>query len=389
MTFGRLLLIPTGIVFSLSLLAIVLLMTVGQITNTEMLAFTSNRTGNDDIFVLDVRTHLAHNLTRDDAIDGNPTWSPDGARLAFTSQRDTSTRYFVDGNTEIYVMNADGSNPENYSVYPNADFGPSWSHDATQIAFISDRSRYPDSQLEVHTMYVDDAPIPNGAHVHLISDYFSFEVFWSPTDDRLLFVSPDETAADEIFILNVDASTSDTLPTPRLLTPLNLFSRYFTSLPAWSPDGQRITFVAGTGQNVSYQEDLYVVNADGGNLRQLTDFATNRENFTQLRYIAEPDWSWDGQHIVFVALQDSHPHLYTLNLQSGELTDLLNGLWIEKLLTLRTPAWSPDGQSVAFVAEFPDNLSKSGIYRVHISDGTVEKLTGEGTSLSREPVWRP
>ena len=67
-------------------------------------------------------------------------WSEDGRKIAFTSQRD--------GNSEIYVMNADGSNVERLTHHDAYDFGPAWSPDGTKIAFSSWR----DGNIEIYVV---------------------------------------------------------------------------------------------------------------------------------------------------------------------------------------------------------------------------------------------
>ena len=68
---------------------------------TGKIAFTSNRAGSYDVYVMDPDGGNVTPLTDDPAGDLAPDWSPDGSRIAFTSSRD--------GNSEIYVMDADGS----------------------------------------------------------------------------------------------------------------------------------------------------------------------------------------------------------------------------------------------------------------------------------------
>ncbi len=67
------------------------------------IAFTSDRDGNFEIYVMNADGRNPTRLTSDPATDNFPAWSPDGTKIAFDSRRD--------GNFEIYVMNADGTNP--------------------------------------------------------------------------------------------------------------------------------------------------------------------------------------------------------------------------------------------------------------------------------------
>jgi Tol biopolymer transport system component len=70
-------------------------------------------------------------LTNAPSGDSLPAWSPDGAKIAFQSLRD--------GNSEIYVMNPDGSGQTNLTNNPAKDMQPSWLPGGTQILFKTDR----------------------------------------------------------------------------------------------------------------------------------------------------------------------------------------------------------------------------------------------------------
>ncbi len=79
-----------------------LLVACGGGSNGNKIAFTSDRDGDEEIFVMNANGTGVQQLTDNDDGDWNPAWSPNGNKIAFTSDR-----Y---GDWEIFVMNADGSN---------------------------------------------------------------------------------------------------------------------------------------------------------------------------------------------------------------------------------------------------------------------------------------
>jgi TolB protein len=81
------------------------------------------------------------NLSNNDADDLSPSWSPNGERIAFSSNRD-------DGNFDIYIMNADGSGQTRLTDDPADDLSPSWSPDGEKIAFSSFRDSTEESDNE-------------------------------------------------------------------------------------------------------------------------------------------------------------------------------------------------------------------------------------------------
>jgi Tol biopolymer transport system component len=106
----------------------------------KRIAFTSKRSGNEDVWVIDVEKALsgsgeqaATRLTDAPDRDRYPMWSSDGKQMTFNSQRD--------GNYEVYVMNANGSNPRNISQSPKSTEGlADWSPDDRRLVMYSDRS---------------------------------------------------------------------------------------------------------------------------------------------------------------------------------------------------------------------------------------------------------
>ncbi|MBT5535315.1 hypothetical protein HOK31_19775, partial [Candidatus Poribacteria bacterium] len=92
------------------------------------IAFEVGDIGNTDIFVMDADGGNLTNITNEAGADYDPAWSPDGSQLAFASDRN------ADDN--IYVMDADGGNATNITNHGGADMAPSWSPNGSRIAFM-------------------------------------------------------------------------------------------------------------------------------------------------------------------------------------------------------------------------------------------------------------
>ena len=90
---------------------------------------------------------VATNLTHDAGDDWYPAWSPDGQRIAFMSDRD--------GNDELYVMDADGSNPTRLTQDAGRDWYSAWSPDGQRLAFVSDR----DGNAEIYVIAADGSSL--------------------------------------------------------------------------------------------------------------------------------------------------------------------------------------------------------------------------------------
>jgi hypothetical protein len=106
----------------------------------KKIAFATNRDGNFEIYVMNGDGTNQQRLTSNAALDTSPSWSPDGQKLVFESDRD--------GNHELYVMNADGSGQTGITNTPEGEQGPKWSPEGTRIAFSV-------NALDIHTIRPD------------------------------------------------------------------------------------------------------------------------------------------------------------------------------------------------------------------------------------------
>ncbi len=216
------------------------------------IAFTSDRNGNMDIFVLTVEDALqsASNtiewqLTSSDADDGSATWSPDGSQIAFESDRE--------GNWELYVINVDGSDLRRLTDNAATDRAPDWSPDGSRIAFESTR----DGGSEIYVMEAD------GSNPQRLTDNQAADhgPSWSPDGSRIAFYSTIE-GGWEIFVMSIPQGSDTNIGSPTRLTNIGASS----SSPDWSPDGSQIAFILHlAGANPG----LYIMNADGTNQRFL------------------------------------------------------------------------------------------------------------------------
>jgi len=263
-------------------------------TNAQgQIAFTSNRDGNNEIYVMNADGTGVTRLTDNPADDQAPTWSPDGNRIAFASTRD--------GNSEIYVMNADGTGVTRLTADPNRDADPAWC--GNRVAFMSDRflPPFPD----VYVMNDDGTGV---TRLTIANADFDQQPAWSPTCDRIAFTK-DPSGNVEIYVMNADGTGVTRLTdSPR-----------DDQDPAWSPDGTRIAFASRRDSDqppVPLEvREIYVMNADGSGATRLTHMNTSTWN-------VNPTWSADGSQIAFQSHRDGNNEIYIMNADGTGVTRL-------------------------------------------------------------------
>jgi Tol biopolymer transport system component len=206
--------------------------------------FVTNRDGNNEIYLggLDGRTPA--NLTNHPADDQQPAWSPDGNWVVFTSNRD--------GNREIYIMRRDGSELRNLSNHPADDFAPTWFSvgglfgSQEWIAFTSTR----DGNQEIYKVRPDGTGLTNltqnPANDHSPSGFAGGAI--------LAFVS-DRTGNPEIFVMTDTGSAQ-----------ANITNHPAQDLePAIHPSGVWVAFSSDREGTL----DIFITRIDGGAVHNL------------------------------------------------------------------------------------------------------------------------
>ena len=208
------------------------------------IVFSSERSSNEDVYIMDADGSNVTQITTDDADYFSPSWSPDGCYIAFNSQRS--------GNNDIYIMDADGSNVTQITTADANDRFPTWSPDGRYIAFDSLRG----GNRDIYVIGVD------GKDERRITtdDADDYTPSWSP-DGRYIAFNSDRAGNFDVYIMDADGSNVTQITTDEA----------FNWGSSWSPDGRYIAFNSQRSGN----GDIYVIGVDGKNERRITTDKAN------------------------------------------------------------------------------------------------------------------
>jgi Tol biopolymer transport system component/DNA-binding winged helix-turn-helix (wHTH) protein len=317
--------------------------------DSQSIVYQSKVTTDDsDIFLYSLETGANVNLTQHLAFDADPSFSPDGSRIAFASLRD--------GNAEIYVMDSSGDNVRRLTDHPSWDSHPVFSPDGTTIAFPSDRES---EDSDVYLMSADGVG-PVQRLTNWKTDEFVGPGAWSPDGTKIAFVS-DREGTQDIFVINAEIYR---------ITPVIADHNSDLKTPSYSANGDQILYEAGS--------------SDTGEIRVLNiEFNQSRTLFKTALLGSVPKWSPGGDWIAFQDRVNGNTEICLIAPDGSGLRNLTHN-------TARdgAPSFSPNGREIVFSSNRDGNSGLFQLYVMNADGGNVRQVyRSEGTSVS--PVWLP
>jgi Tol biopolymer transport system component len=250
-------------------------------------------------------------ITNSRGDDYDPSWSPDGRKIVFISERT--------GNNDVFVMNADGSNQVQLTFSTGDEHWPAFSPDGQRIAFA----------LEVEGMNHLFVMALDGVEEEQLFFPDAGEVNckypdWSPDGQWLVF---------SCFGGNLKAGIYKSHPDGSDLTLLKAGALHN---PVWSPDGK---LIALDGEPAGCKFEVYVMKSDGSGMKQVTE---NPEGCGG--YSKHPTWSPDGKKLIFNS-QRTFPdgvgyELFSINLDGSGETQLTDSSKVELYRSPFDAVWS-------------------------------------------------
>jgi TolB protein len=218
--------------------------------DARSIAYTSYRDGFPDILI----SRIYEGKPPERPVKGGknarnylPAWSQDGSKIAYMSARGD------DGNTEIYIANADGSNERRVTNHPMADSTPTWAPNGNQLSFVSDRTGSP----QVYIINVDGTELKR-----ISTESYCDRPTWSPAPLNEIAYTCRGGGGYQIMLFDFVSGTSKPISD-------GIGSN---ESPAFAPNGRHIAFTSDrTGQ-----PQIYTMHRDGTGLRQITRTGSNK-----------------------------------------------------------------------------------------------------------------
>ncbi len=359
-----------------------------------------------DVWVSDLEGKQVTRLTSTPAVESNPQFSPDGKTIAFTSNRS--------GNQAVYIVPVTGGEPKRLTWYPAAATVRGWTPDGSRILYASDRETAPTAFNRLYTVSVEGGPST------LVTKQWGNNGSFSPDGKKMIIDKMDRWDVEwrayrggqntPLILMNLADYNEILLPNPSStdIMPLWLGKMiYFLSdrnggvanIWSYEPDAGKLTqitsfkdtdvkYISGNGNSLLYEREgfLHIIGLDGSNSRKLN--ITVSGDFPW----AETRWEEVGRNATNVslsptgkrALVEARGEIFTVPVENGDVRNLTQSSGAAD----RVPIWSPLGDKLAW---FSDADGKGYALTISGQDGMDKpRIISIGESkMAWEPVWSP
>lgn len=314
------------------------------------IAFQSDRDGQTEVYVMQRNGTAQTRLTRHRAFDGQPTWSSDGRWIAFVSDRG--------GSEAIYMMRDNGSDQTLIAPSVSRDWHPHWQPPPPVPAIRELVFSMTPHRVNRNLVLMNE----NGTGLTYVTrDATADDISpaWSPDGTRIAFAGHRGSTYD-IWVLPVDGSSD-----PQNLTESDEREMH----PVWSPDGTRIAFEARHGNTW----DVFVMRADGSDEPQNLTNSPSRDG--------NPTWSPDGRRLAFASDRGGNFDIYVMDVDGREPPRNITRSPTKDVF----PDWSPTADEIVYRSVI-DGRSQLFVVR---ADGTELRPLLLSQSNDDQPSWSP
>lgn len=325
----------------------------------QLIAFASNRDGNNDIWTMKTDGSDQKNITNDATDDQQPSWSPDGKEIIMISDK-------INNTYQIFVSSWNGKYKNQMTSSTGSKDNPVWKHDGSEIAFISSGKVYlMNKKGGEEKQYLPPHDSPNLSSFSGESNAYS-SASWSFDGKEMLYIqmqNQDKVAA----VIDVSKSSA--------IKPVNILLAQDVDA-SWSPNDKRaaITYI-----NQNNNNGLIVFNNETLNVEELIKTDLNTFGYF------EPTWTLDADTILYEkwAVIDGFPDkcvgIYGIKAKGGTPYPIVEG-------NAKQPKISPDGTKLLYT--LADDEGRRDIFMSDIDGKNAINLTN-GKGDNYDPSWSP